>query len=677
MIFKEMKDLMKFNFARITSDVDTLFEVDVDKDLMWDTYLGSFPKGTNNLFRKRNENDCSCCRQFIRNFGNVVAIKDGVVKNIWDFKTNDTTWQPVLDALSNMIKEAIVSDIYVSKLAKIGTDRNLERLENGEVLSWEHFHVQLPEKFVTKSSDSEGSIKGRIRSRKDVFKRSLDEITEDSVMTVLELIGQGSLVRGDEWKKALTDFLKLKREYMKVAEDKKNLYAWEKSLVVGDFIGRIRNHAIGTLLVNLSEEMELNLAVKKYVKIMDPENYQRVKTVYTQRMLENAQKRIIEMGYMPSLGRRYATIDDITVNNILFANRDVATKQNLDVFGEMAKEVCVNPKQFDKVQEITIEDFINGVLPTANSIEVLVENKHTNNLMSLIAPKEKDSKTMFKWDNGFSWAYNNNLADSSMRENVAKAGGKVDGVLRFSIQWNEKDENQTDLDAHCIEPCGNEIYFSSKTSRTSGGQLDVDIVSPRGVAVENITWADTGRMREGTYKFFVHQFSGRGGRFTAEIEVDGIVHSFEYPKVMSSKENVQVAEVVYNRATGFRVIDKLQGSSVATSKKAWNLDTNNFQPVTVLMKSPNYWNEQTGIGNKHYFFMLSDCINEESPNGFFNEYLKSELREDRKVFEALGSKMAVEDSNDQLSGLGFSSTRRAELVVRVKGATSRMLKIKF
>jgi len=99
--------------------------------------------------------------------------------------------------------------------------------------------------------------------------------------------------------------------------------------------------------------------------------------------------------------------------------------------------------------------------------------------------------------------------------------------------------------------------------------------------------------------------------------------------------------------------------------------------VSVCMYSPNYWDKQDGIGHRHYFFMLKNCINDTDPNGFFNEFLKESLMKHKRVFEALGSKMKVEHSENQLSGLGFSSTKRDNLTVKVEGAVSRVLKVVF
>lgn len=685
MEFKEFRNMISDHFKTMTKDVDRLFEVGVDKDEMWNTYLDSFPTGTNEIFRKRREYDCSCCRQFVKQIGSAVVIKNNKLETIWDLGIHDDKFEPVAKAMSAFVRRCCVTDVYVSKFKKIGTEYNYEQYEDGTMKKWEHFQIILDDKFVDKTARSIGDIKGGFRDTKNVFKRSLDEISMDALDTVLELINSNTLYKGEEWRTILMEFKRYKKEYEKLNSDEdRDLYAWENSVKVGIAIGRIRNHSIGTLLVNVSNDMDLDMAVKKYEQIVAPANYKRPKAIFTKKMLEDAKKTISELGYMDSLNRRFATLDDITVNNILFSNKDAAKRisDSSDIFGELEKQAVVNPRKFSRVEEITANDFIKNVLPSAKEVEVLVENKHSNNFVSLIAPCNKDSKSMFKWNNGLSWAYSGNITDSDMKQNVKAAGGNVDGVLRFSIQWNEDGRDNCDLDAHCIEPNRNEIYFSNcrKPSLSSmTGQLDVDIVHPNGkVAVENITWSDKSKMKPGVYKFFVNQYSGsaRNG-FRAEIEFNGEIYSFDYSNSMRTGQDVYVADVILDTNGEFTIKEKISGNSKVSSRTVWGISTNEFTPVSAVCYSPNYFDEQDGIGHRHLFFMLNGCKNDEEPNGYYNEFLKSELEKHKRVFEALGSKCHVEDSEDQLSGIGFSMTKRAELVVKVKGATERILKIKF
>lgn len=677
MEFNQFKPLFQKHFEEMIENAAALYQVNVDKEALWNTYLDSFPAGKNEIYRTRREFDCSCCRHFFRDFGNVVVIKDQKITTLWDFHPNDDTFEPVMQALNAFILSHPVTEQFFSKFSNIGTDQNRELTDDG-VTTWDHFYIKLPARFVDKSSRSIPELMGQARDTRNVFKRSMDEITMDAVDTVLELIQSNTLYRGSEWKEALKQFKQHKAAYDKLPEEKKALYAWEMAPNVGPVIGRIRNHSIGVLLTNISENMELDAAVREYERIVAPANYKRPNAIFTKKMLEDAKKTITDLGYMESLPRRHATLDDITVNNILFSNRDAAKRiTGADIFDDMASGLAIDPKKFSRAEEISIEKFISDVLPTAREVEAFVENRHAKNMMSLIAPQNADAKSMFKWGNAFSWAYSGNLADSDIRENVKKAGGNVNGKLRFSIQWNDENEyNGCDYDAHCKTPT-EEIFFGRRT--VGAGTLDVDIIHPTvgRAAVENIVWPYDANMIPGDYSFFVKCYCSREGNkgFRAELEVNGQVYQYDYRHSIFTGSNVSVAIVTLDQFGNFTVKEKLK--STASSHDVWGIQTQQFVPVSVVMFSPNYWDEQTGNGNKHYFFMLKDCVNPEEPNGFYNEYLKSDLLQHKRVLEALGGKMAVGKVDDQLSGIGFSSTVRNELIVKVKGATERVMKIKF
>ena len=144
MLFKEFKGVMQGHVSTMLESSSALFVSDVDKDVMWELYLNSFPPGKNEIFRERREHDCSCCKHFIKNFGNVVAINGKGMISIWDFELNDDEYGPVVKKMAEFVKSSSISDVFVTKEHGFGTDKNHEKLEDGTILTWEHFRVDLP-----------------------------------------------------------------------------------------------------------------------------------------------------------------------------------------------------------------------------------------------------------------------------------------------------------------------------------------------------------------------------------------------------------------------------------------------------------------------------------------------------------------------------------------------------
>lgn len=644
-----------------------LFLVDVSKDIMWEHYLESFPPGTNEIYRERREYDCNHCRNFIKNVGNVVAIINGTKVSVWDVIVPDY-YQTVTASMSALIRSTPIRDIFIHREAKVGVQSNIE-LINGNTKTWSHFHCTVPSKFVDRDV---ATRLGKARSIQSVFKRGLDTIDLESLNIVLDLINQDSIYRGAEHKSTIESFISLKTKYQLLSESDKELFSWEH---LNSPSARFRNTVIGTLVQDIAEGMPLEDAVKAFESKVAPTNYKRTKALVTPSMIKQAVAKINELGIEESLPRRYATSEDLSINNVIFADRSTTLIDKPSLESMLIQSIPTTQKNFDKVEEISITDFLTNIVPTATTIEAFVQNNHIGNLANIIAPVNPDAPNILQWSNNFSWSYNGNITDS-MKERVKAAGGKVDGALRFSIQWNDKgNDRDNDLDAHCYSP-NTHIYFRTPQDLQSKGLLDIDIRRPgEKVAVENITWPELSRMQNGDYGFSVHNYYGHNkDGFTAEIEFNGELHSFSYNQPILPDNTIDVAVVTLKN--GKFTIKSKQIPPSTSARTEWGITTNNFHKVSTILLSPNHWDGQSK-GNKHYFFMLKGCINPQETRGLYQEFLRNDLIELRKVFELLGNKLMCEPSDKQLSGLGFSSTQSNELIVKVTGNFTRILKIKF
>ena len=671
MDFTSFKQAVAAQYERMQAH--PMFRANIAGQDLWDAYLGAFPSGTNPIYRQRSEYDCSCCRQFIKAIGNAVAVIGTELVSVWDLAVPEPAYQKVADTLSGLVKSQPIADAFLHYERTAGTDKNFEEITDPapEVKTWKHFFVNVKPAFVKKRADIPSAL-SVTRSAHDVFLRALKEIDAESIDTVMDLIAQGSLYRGEEHRHTVEQLRTLKAHFDSLPDAAKDLQVWMWLAELPAPLVHVRSSVIGTLLTDLAEGKPIENAVGAFEAKVAPMNYKRPTALITKAMIERAKAQIGELGLTSALERRFATIDDISVNNILFADRK-AKPVAASVMDELTPSTGTKAKNFDKVEEVPIEKFLSDVLPRAESIEVLLENRHAGNLVSLITAADPTATRLFKWPNPFSWSYQGELADS-IKERVKKAGGNVEGDLCCRLAWFNRD----DLDFHMQEPGGFEIYFGAKAAPKSGGRLDVDmnVSGETREPVENIFYPALSRMPHGTYNLFVHQFRSRESNdvgFEVEIDIQGSIHRIAYAKALAQNMRVGVARFERD-AQGVRIIESLPATE--SVRTLWGLPSQSFHRVRATLLSPNYWDEKQ-VGNKHYFFMLEGCTNDGSARGFFNEFLTPELDAHRKVLEVVGSKMKAAAPAGQLSGLGFSSTQRNALVCQIKGSFTRTVKVIF
>lgn len=668
-----------------------LFRVDAEPEFLWALYLASFPKGTNPMFRKRLEHDCSCCRSFIRNLGNVVALDDsGKLHSIWDGGCEqEPAYAAVFSKMAAFVKAQEIFGSFLINEVSVGTDKNFEAEVGGTAKAWSHFYVKIP-KAVQMDGYKIPAVLGEQRATFDVFFRGLTELKLDAFDAVLDMIGQNSLYRGEEHLKAVKTFKDLKIGFDARADaGLAKAYAWFQSVKMSQAVCRIRNSAIGTLLIDLSEGVDLEDAVKKFEAVVAPSNYKRPTALVTKAMIAKARGAVAELGLTDALMRRHAVVDDLKIENVLFVDRNTRAEIIGDAF-DLVPTKTTKPS-VSKIESVPIDRFITEILPKAESVSVLLENEHASNMVSLIGPEHPTAANLFKWNNPFSWSYAGELADSEMRKAVKSRGGSVSGVFRFSHQWNYRERNASLMDLHVFMPssnvqpddCINDFYglgrrvgWNQRNDTLSGGVQDVDYTNPAPagyVPVENITFPALSKMPEGRYICKIHNWQLRAptnGGFKAEIEFGGTVYEYEVVRPLKNKEWITVAEVTLKDGA-FSIKHHLP---VGGSPRAiWGLTSGAFHRVKAAMLSPNHWDGN--IGNRHLFMMLEGCASDAPVRGFYNEFLRSDLDKHRKVLELVGSKAAIAPSDRQLSGLGFSSTQKASFTCQVKGGYNRTINV--
>jgi hypothetical protein len=732
MLFEEFASLIKEQFALMCKN-GKLFVSSVSGDTLWDLYLNSFAPQDNPIFRDPNSssNNCNRDKHFIKTYGNIVAVDDdNNIVTMFDINVEDSSYYNSVNAVNNALKTASITSVFaieynnlvkqpyekIKKNAEIyqlgykSTNKQYTPEEvakygvvtTDKVYTFHHFYVDLPKQYVLTGSESIGTYLSKRNSTHQVFVKGLS-IPLETLQVVSELMAQGSLLRADLYKYKVDEFINIKQEYDKLPGSTltKDNWTWKRFSDI-PFAG-FANELVGTTCLDLAQGKDINVVQGEFNFRVDPANYSKAKAAITERQKQDAANWIEENGYTASFQRRFATLEDALNGSINEVSHINISKKKAPASNLFANVKTVNSgtlsrhkkAEFDAIETVDIQTFINSILPNSKSIAVFLENGFGNNLVTLTTAIDPTCKNPFKWnDNMFSWTYNGNLAGkSNLTQAVISKGGRVDGVFRFTHSWNELEPNDSLMDLHVFMPgnsgptskfcdtygtSGNRVGWNRRNDPTSGGVQDVDYTSaaPAGyIPVENITFPSMNKLKDGKYRCMIHNWNKRHswGRGKAEIAFNGELYEYIYPAT-GHKEWVDVATVTLS--DGQWSIDHHLEPVGATSNTMWGLDSNQFHKVNLISLSPNYWGDNK-IGNKHYFFFLEGCHSDSPMRSFHIENLNGELLAHRKVLEIYGMTDKLEPTTKQLAGLGFTDDSKETLIVKVEGSFKRTVRVKF
>jgi hypothetical protein len=730
--FESFASLIREQFA-LMCKTGKLFVSSVSGDALWNLYLKSFAPEDDPVFRDPNSssNNCNRDHHFIKTYGNIVAIDDNnEIVTMFDIDVEDSSYHNSVFKVRNVLKGASISSVFAihyNDLVKQPYEKikkNADTFQLGyklstkqytpeevakygvvvenKVYTFHHFYTNLPKQYVLTGNESIGTYLSKKNSIHQVFVKGLS-IPLETLQVVSELMAQGSLLRADLYKYKVDEFITIKQEYDELQGStlNKDNWTWKKFSDI-PFAG-FANELVGTTCLDLAEGKDINVVQKEFNFRVDPANHMKAKVAVTERQKQDAANKIVELGYEDSFKRRFATLEDALNGSINEVSHINISKKKAPASNLFANVKTVNSgtlsrhkkAEFDAIETVDIQTFIDSILPNSKSIAIFLENGFGNNLVTLTTAIDPTCKNPFKWkDNMFSWTYNGNLAGrSNLTQAVISKGGRVDGVFRFTHSWNELEPNNSLMDLHVFMPgnsgpsakvCDNygdstnRVGWNRRNDPTSGGVQDVDYTSaaPAGyIPVENITFPSMDKLKDGKYKCKIHNWNKRRsyGRGKAEIAFNDELYEYIYPAT-GHKEWVDVATVTLSNSQWS--IEHHLEPVASSSKTMWGLDSNQFHKVNLISLSPNYWGENR-VGNKHYFFFLDGCHSDSPMRSFHIENLNGELLAHRKVLEIYGMTDKLEPTTKQLAGLGFTDDSKETLIVKVEGSFKRTVRVKF
>lgn len=353
------------------------------KDL-FDTFLDNIPQ------ENRQYHTCSCCRNFVNRFGDVVTIDEsGRPESVmWDLDETPEYYKPAVAAMLRRIESQRVKTVFLSSEVMWG---------NAVTGVWRHLAiVPAKENIYVRRTMTAGQKMAELREDYKTMITALNEFTKPMLEQAVKLLKTDSLYRSEKVLGAAEWLLKLRQDYDSSVEWRQHIL-WKAVATAPAGFCHPRSSMIGTLLEDIAAGMDYNEISRRFKAKMNPLVYQRPQAAPKAGTIAQAEKVVEQMGIANSLKRRYAKLEELK-HIWVKKNIEQAEKTGKGVFGHLAPREAVQVKDM-LLPAITVtwDKFQRTVLPGAERIQFYVHNARAN-YGAFTTAVHADAPPILAWD---------------------------------------------------------------------------------------------------------------------------------------------------------------------------------------------------------------------------------------------------------------------------------------
>lgn len=387
--YKDFLEAVKKQFEFIVKEEKKLFVTNAEG--LFDAYLNNLPE------KSRQHYNCKTCKSFIEKYGALVTICDtGKIKSvIWNENFAPDFFKESVKAMKNIVLNSKVEGVFISEIEILGQPATGK---------WKHLSVNIPSTMVYhKRLFGAKQVSAEKLEDFRILKEGLKEYKIETVKQAFTLLKSESLYG---FEKCLSIAEWLMDVHNKCANNKNSdNILWKAVATAPNGYCHIKSSMIGTLLDDIVLNLPFETIRNRFNQKMDPLNYQRPKALPTEGNIARAEKIVKELGIEKSLVRRFARVEELEKVWVPKIKNEQAKK------GGVFAHIKTKSSQEKNIEmppiTITFRKFSETVLPLAEKIEYLVENKKRN-YSAILTASYSDAPPILQWDreekrNPFSW----------------------------------------------------------------------------------------------------------------------------------------------------------------------------------------------------------------------------------------------------------------------------------